>query len=113
MLIDDDETTLTKNDMRIIKKIIVPRISTCWEILRAYLIMDITAGDEPDKIYTGDPKQCCIAVLEDWICSSKGSFPKTYAKLLEILNDIPELTGFTTIIQQSLEKEGILIGMYV
>ena len=39
--------------------------------------------------------------------------PRTYAKLLEILNNIPEVTGFTKIIQQSLENEGILIGMYV
>ena len=91
-----------------IKKIVVPRISTYWEILQAYLIIDI---EELDKTYAGDPKQCCTALLEDWICSSKGDIPKTYARLLETLNEIPELTGFTKIIQQSLEKEGILIGM--
>ena len=113
VLIGDDEATLTKYDMKIIKKIIVPRISTYWEILKAYIMPDITADDEPDKTYTGDPKQCCTALLEDWICSSKGHYPKTYAKLLEILNNIPEVTGFTKIIQQSLENEGILIGMYV
>ena len=112
VLIEDDEATLTKYDMKIIKKIIVPRISTYWEILKAYIMPDITADDEPDKAYTGDPKQCCTALLEDWICSSKGNSRKTYAKLLEILNDIPEVTGFTKIIKQTLENEGILIGKY-
>ena len=112
-VLTDKSSTLTKIDMKMIKKIFVPRISTYWEILQAYLMSDITADDESDKTYTGDPKQCCTALLEDWICSSKGDIPKTYAKLLEILNDIPELTGFTKIIQQSLEKEGILIGTYV
>ena len=109
MLVLDDmlstEQSLTTNDMIIIKRVIVPRISIHWEILQAYLNL----GDET---YNGNSKQCCTALLEDWIYSSKGEAPKTYTKLLEILNKIPELTGFTKIIEQCLENEGVFIGMY-
>ena len=111
-MLTDEPSTLTKIDMKMIKKIFIPRISTYWEMLQAYLMSDITDDDEPDKLYIGDPKQCCTALLEDWICSSKQDVPKTCAKLLEILNEIPELTGFTKITQQSLENEGIFIGTY-
>ena len=109
-MLSTDEPTLTMHDMNMIKKIIIPRISTYWEILQAYLILDITTADEPDTKYDGDSKQCCTALLEDWISSSKG-VPKTYAKLLEVLNSIPEVTGFTKIIKECLEKEGVFIGM--
>ena len=108
-MLSSSEPTLTIHDMKVIKKIIVPRISTYWEILQAYLMLDITT-DESAKKYNGDSKQCCTALLEDWITSSEGD-PKTYAKLLEILNEIPEVTGYTKIIKECLEKEGVFIGM--
>ena len=103
-----DEQPLTTNDMNIIKKVIIPRISTYWEILQTYLSLD----DETNRKYSGDSKQCCTALLEHWISSSQGEAPKTYTKLLEVLNEIPELTGFTEIIKQCLEKEGVFIGQY-
>ena len=108
-VLSTDESTLTISDMIVIKKIIIPRISTYWEILQAYLMFDVTT-DTLDTKYNGDSKQCCTALLEDWICSSSG-VPKTYAKLLEVLNEIPEVTGFTKIIKECLEKEGVFIGM--
>ena len=111
-MLSTDEPTLTIRDMNVIKKIIIPRISTYWEILQAYLMLDITSDDESAKKYNGDSKQCCTALLEDWIISSEGfGDPKTYAKLLDILNEIPEVTGYTKIIKECLEKEGVFIGM--
>lgn len=96
--------------MKVIKKIVVPRVSTHWEILGAYLI---TSDEESDRKYTGDSKYCCTTVLEEWISSSRGVNPKTYTKLLEVISEIPEVAAFAKIIKQCLENEGIYIGMYI
>ena len=96
--------------MKMIKKIIVPRVSIHWEILQAYLFHGITIDETSSKKYEGDSRHCCTALLEEWILSNKGA-PKTYTVLLEVICEIPEVASFAQIIKECLEKEGVFVGM--
>ena len=64
--------------------------------------------------FRGDPKQCCTALIEDWISSNNGVKPKTWDKLIEVLSEINELTSATRDIKDQLQLEGIeLNGMFL
>jgi len=90
--------------MKLINDIIVPKVSAYWHVVLIYLEYGIAFKKELERKHKGDPRQCCAALFEDWITSSRGAGPKTYTKLFEVLDQVPELVGATAEIRQLLGK---------
>ena len=98
--------------MRLLYKIVIPKISAHWDVVLANLEYDLAFKQELDRKYRGNPRECCTALLEDWISSDRGISPKTFTKLLEVLCAINEIASFMRDIMDDLKKEGIPIGNY-
>ena len=99
--------------MKLLYKLVVPKISAYWDVVLANLEYDLSFKQELDRKYRGNPRECCIALLEDWISSNRGVSPKTFTKLLEILCTINEIAPFMRDIIDGFKKEGITIGNYI
>ena len=64
--------------------------------------------------YNRTPRECCKALLEDWVTTDNGVKPKTWEKLIEVLSEIEELEPLIEDIKQCLMSEGVSFdGMYV
>ena len=96
--------------MRLLYKIVIPKISAHWDVVLANLEYDLAFKQELDRKYRGNPRECCTALLEDWISSNRGISPKTFTKLLEVLCTINDIAPFMRDIVDSLKREGIAIG---
>ena len=103
----------TITDMRLLYKIVIPKISAHWDVVLANLEYDLAFKQELDRKYRGNPRECCTALLEDWISSNRGISPKTFSKLLEVLCSINDIAPFVRNIMDELRKEGIAIGNYI
>ena len=53
------------------------------------------------------PKDCCKALLEDWVTTDNGAKPKTWRRLIEALSEIEELEPVMDYIKQKLMSEGV------
>ena len=98
---------LSISDMKLINDIIAPKVSAYWHVVLVHLEYDVAFKKELEKKHKGDPRQCCTALFEDWITSSRGVGPKTYNKLLEVFSQIPDIASSTAEIKSCLEKERI------
>ena len=98
---------LSISDMKLINDIILPKVSPYWHVVLVYLGYDVAFKKELEEKHKGDPRQCCTALFEDWITSSRGVGPKVYNKLLEVFSQIPDIASSTAEIKSSLEKERI------
>ena len=59
------------------------------------------------------PRECCKALLEDWVTTDNGAKPKTWNSLIDILSEIEELQPVIDEIKQNLIGEGVtLVGVY-
>ena len=63
-----------------------------------------------NKTNRGLPRDCCTALLEDWITTDNGVKPKTWEKLIEVLSEISSLAMVAKEIKQCLYQEGVLGG---
>ena len=91
-------------------KYVIPRISAEWEMVAAYLEYSIPTKKLISKANRGLPRECCTALLEDWIATDNGVKPKTWEKLIEVLSEISSLAMVTKQIKQCLCQEGVLEG---
>ena len=101
------------SDMRLLYKLVIPKISAHWDVVLANLEYELAFKQELDRKYRGNPRECCTALLEDWISSNRGVIPKTFTKLLEVLCTINEIAPFMRDMIEALKKEGIVIGNYI
>ena len=99
-------------DMRLLYKIVIPKISAHWDVVLASLEYDLAFKQELDRKYRGNSRECCTALLEDWISSNRGISPKTFTKLLEVLCKINDVAPFMMDIINGLKTEGIAISKY-
>ena len=99
-------------DMRLLYKIVIPKVSAHWDVVLANLEYDLAFKQELDRKYRGNPRECCTALLEDWISSNRGISPKTFTKLLEVLCTINEIAPFMRDIIDGLKTEGIAISKH-
>ena len=53
------------------------------------------------------PRECCRALLEDWVTTDNGVKPKTWRSLIEVLCDIDELEPVIEDIKRGLMSEGV------
>ena len=59
------------------------------------------------------PRECCKALLENWVTTDNGAKPKTWNNLIDILSEIEELQPVMDEIKQNLIEEGVtLVGVY-
>ena len=99
--------------MKLLYKLVIPKISAHWDVVLANLEYDLAFKLELDRKYRGNPRECCTALLEDWISSDRGISPKTFTKLLAVLCTINDIAPFMRDIIDGLKKEGITIGNYI
>jgi len=90
--------------MKLINDIIVPKVSAYWHVVLVYLEYDVTFKKELEKNHKGNPRQCCTALFEDWLTSSRGVGPKTYNNLLEVLSQIPDIASSVSEIKEYLDN---------
>ena len=104
-------TGLSGSDMKLMHKHVIPRISAEWETVAVFLEYSIPMKKMISRVNRGLPRDCCTALLEDWITTDNGVKPKTWEKLVEVLNEISSLAVVTKQIKQCLCQEGVLGGM--
>ena len=63
--------------MKLLRKIVIPRIAARWEIVADYLEYEPEYKQLIRKKKCEDPVECCAELLEDWLCSDRGISPKT------------------------------------
>ena len=79
--------------MKLIRKLVIPKISAQWESLAASLQLEAQVAEIKVK-NGGDQKKCCIDMIENWITSDRGVDPKTWPVLLQaIARTSPELAN--------------------
>ena len=93
-------------------KLVIPRVSAEWETVATYLEYSIPIKNAIRKANRGLPRECCTALLEDWITTDNGVKPKTWEKFIEVLSEIGSLAMVTKQIKQCLYQEGVLGGIF-
>ena len=65
-------------------------------------------------IHYRTPRQCCTALLEDWVTTDNGVKPKTWKKLIEVLSEVEDVKPVINEIKEGLMSEGVVLyGGYV
>lgn len=98
--------------MELMNKHVIPRISAEWEQVCKHLEYSIAIKNMISRTNRGLPRECCTALLEDWVTTDNGVKPKTWEKLIEVLSKISSLAIVTKQIKQCLCREGVLGGSY-
>ena len=94
--------------MKWMHKLVIPEVSYCWKTLADYLEYPIAKKKEIEERQRGDPYNCCVELMEDWLISDRGVAPKTWHKLVSVLKEISVLSKVSHSIEQCLLKEGLL-----
>ena len=94
--------------MRLIKKYIIPKIAAKWKDVADFLDYEIETIELIEQKYQGDGEQCCDGLIRDWLSTSHGVGPKTWATLLAALKEIEKMATATSDIERELKKMGIL-----
>ena len=93
-------------------KHVIPRISAEWETVAAFLEYTISMKKIIRKENRGLPRECCTALLKDWITTDNGVKPKTWEKFIEVLSGIGSLAMVTKQIKECLYQEAVLEGNF-
>ena len=57
----------------------------CWKKVADFLDYPMPKKKEIEERQHGDPTKCCVELLEDWLSTDSGVKPKTWSKLLSLL----------------------------
>ena len=91
--------------MKLIRKLVIPKILSHWESLADSLQLEASYIAEVKKRCGGDQKKCCIDMIESWISSDRGVDPKTWPVLLQaIARTSPELASVANNTKEELIK---------
>ena len=93
--------------MRILHEVVIPRIAADWSLVADYLEYEVEDKKLIREKCHHDPLKCCVELLEDWLSSDKGVFPKSWSRLIEVLRQIKSLTSTTEKIVKDLAKAGV------
>ena len=92
--------------MKLIHKLVVPKISSHWESVAASLQLDGAHIEVVEQRCRGEPRKCCVDMIENWISSDKGLSPKTWPVLLQAISRTsPELVVVASDIKEALIKQ--------
>ena len=93
--------------MRLLHEIVVPRIAANWSIVADFLEYELEYKQLIREKCRDDPQRCCVELLEDWLSSNRGVFPKSWSKLIEVLRGIKSLKATTEKIVENLATAGV------
>ena len=98
--------------MTLVTQYVVPVIDNEWEEVCERLEYSAAIKNLISRTNKGLPRECCRALLEDWVTTDNGVKPKTWEKLIEVLSEISSLAMVTKQIKQCLYQEGVLGGNF-
>ena len=81
--------------MKLLRQIVIPRIAASWETVADYLEYEPEYKQLIKRKRHNDAQECCVELLEDWLCSDRGVSPKSWTVLINTLKDIKDLTAST------------------
>ena len=93
--------------MKLLHEIIVPKIAASWNTVADYLEYELEYKQIIRKQGHDNPVDCCVILFEDWISSNRGVSPKTWSKLIDVLEEIKDLRAVTDKIVQELQQSGV------
>jgi len=99
---------IAESTMKWMHKVVVPNVCHCWWKIADYLGYPIPKKKEIERKQRGNPYDCCVELMEDWLSSDRGVTPKTWHTLVSVLRDISDLSSVSHSIEQQLVKEGLL-----
>ena len=70
-----------------LQKIVIPKIMNNWEEFAEALRYDDEQIERIKQSECGDPKRCCREFFKDWLRSKRGTGPKTWSTLFNVLKD--------------------------
>ena len=88
--------------MKILNRIVVPRINAQWEDVAYALEYQIYKVDSIKSKHNNEPTKCCKELLKDWIITDNGIGPKIWLTLLDELRNIGDLAAVTEEIMEEL-----------
>ena len=88
---------------------VIPRIAADWSLVADYLEYEVEDKKLIREKCHHDPLKCCVELLEDWLSSDKGVFPKSWSRLIEVLRQIKSLTWTTEKIVKDLAEAGVFV----
>ena len=79
-------------------KIVIPKIMNEWEYVAEAFRYDLAIIEAIKERGGGDVKQCCRDFFKDWLTTDHGNRvgPKVWLTLLNVLNEVDELSAETT-----------------
>ena len=97
----------TEPAMKLLHKVVVPRIAATWNIVADYLEYELEYKQVIVKQGHENPIDCCIILLEDWLSTDRGVFPKTWSRLIDVFKEIKDLRGVIDKIIKELQEAGV------
>ena len=79
------------------------QISPKWRDIGELIRLNYSELDTISEKYRGDPKECCRAVLGQWLDNPPPDYPTTWQGLLELLED-SQLGQVVTELREILDK---------
>ena len=88
--------------MRILNKIVIPKVSAEWEDIAYELEYEISTVRSIRNKHKEDPTKCCKELFEDWLTTDNGAKPKMWKTLLDKFKEIENLSSVTGDITERL-----------
>ena len=88
--------------MRVLNKIVIPKVSAEWEDIAYELEYEISTVRSIRNKLKEDPAKCCKELFEDWLTTDNGAKPKIWQTLLDKFKEIENLSSVTGDITERL-----------
>ena len=93
--------------MKVLHKVVIPRIAAKWSMVADFLDYEVEFKEVINLQCHHDVLRCCAYLLEDWLFSHRGVSPKSWSTLIGTLRKIKPLIGTVEKIVDDLKQEGI------
>ena len=98
----------SKPEVHDLIKYVIPKIQAEWEEVAFILQFKIHQVNNVKQDRKEDPRKCCLKLFVDWLETDQGVSPKTWATLLDKLEEIPQLTSVTEEIKRKLKTINLI-----
>ena len=81
-----------------LSKVVIPKIMEEWEYVAEAFRYDLDTIEAIKDRGGGDAKKCCREFFKDWLKTDHGNRvgPKLWSTLLDVLNEVDEITAEIT-----------------
>ena len=95
--------------MKLLHKIVIPKISSYWKKVADFLEINFSMIDLIQERFKGEPTVCCEEILREWLRSDQGAQPTTWFTLITSLKETTQLTAISEEIEQELKSKQWLL----